>query len=163
MKKIFLLILFIFILTIHTQVKGETLQASISADYVPKELFGNWRVEAKLENTNSLTRFKPQSIDTWYLSRNNDLITLHNPYSKINATISVKTVENNLIVFSKKSSYDDNKLLTDIVTIRIEGNKFSGINEVKLETFSFVDNHLMKTENALYRIKGEKISGDNIF
>ena len=47
--------------------------------------------------------------------------------------------------------------------IRLNEDNFSGINTLRLESYSLIDNHLMKTENALYRIKGEKISGDNIF
>ena len=82
--------------------------------------------------------------------------------SGANSTISVKTVEGNLIVFSKKTPYDNNKVLTDIVTIRLNDDSFTGINDLKLETFSLIDNHLMKTETAKYIIKGEKISGDSI-
>lgn len=161
MKKLYFVILSLFLTLLP--INAETLQAGVSVEYVPKALFGNWRVEAKLEDTNSLSRFKPQSLDMWYLERNGDSISLQNPYSKANSTISIKTVEDNLIVFSKKNPFDDNKILTDTVTIRIDGNKFSGINELKLESFSFVDKHLMKTETATYRIKGEKISGDTIF
>ena len=58
--------------------------------------------------------------------------------------------------------YDGNKVLTDTVTLRLNKNQFSGINTLKLETFSLIDNHLLKTETASYRISGEKISGDNV-
>ena len=70
-------------------------------------------------------------------------------------------VEGNLVVFSKKAPYD-NKVLTDTVTLRLSDNKFSGINDLTLESYSLVDNHLMKTEHAKYTIKGEKISGESI-
>ena len=161
MRYFVLLIVFVFFCL--NSINAEVLQAGISAEYVPKELFGIWRVEAKLENTNSAKSFRPQSLDMWHLIRKKDSITLINPYSKIDSTISIKTVENNLVIFSKKSTYDDNKLLLDTVTLRVDGNKFSGINELKLETYSSVDKRLIKTECATYLIKGEKISGDNIF
>jgi len=141
---------------------AEVLEAGVSIEDVPKALFGTWRVNAKLDSTNSYSTFKPQSIDFWNLSRIDDRLNLNNPNSGANADVSVNTVEGNLIVFSKKASYGSNKVLTDTVHIRIEGDKFSGINSLKLESFSLVDNHLMKTETAQYIIKGEKIAGDSI-
>ena len=100
-------------------------------------------------------------MDLWNLSRVGDKVTLSNPFSGANADISVKTIEGNLIVFSKKAPYD-NKVLIDTVTIRLNENSFSGINELTLESYSMVDKHLMKTEKARYKISGEKISGDSI-
>ena len=138
------------------------LEAGVSVDHVPKALFGSWRVNAKLEQTNSPRTFRPQSIDFWELSRVDDTIKLNNPYSGANAEISVQTVEGKLVVFSKRLPYDGNKVLTDTVTLRLNENEFSGINTLKLESFSLIDNHLMKTETATYRITGEKISGENV-
>ena len=159
MKKI-LLLFFIFIFTLKAN--ATVLEAGISVDHVPKALFGSWRVNAKLEQTNSPRTFRPQSIDFWELSRVDDTIKLNNPYSGANAEISVQTVEGKLVVFSKKLPYDGNKVLTDTVTLRLNENEFSGINTLKLESFSLIDNHLMKTETATYKITGEKISGENV-
>ena len=138
-----------------------TLTAGVSVNEVPKAFYGSWRVVAKLDDTNSYKTFKPQSVDMWTLSRVGDIITLSNMFTGAQATISLKTVEGNLIVFSKKAPYD-NKVLTDTVSIRLEDGKFSGINTLTLESYSLTDNHLMKTESARYIIKGEKISGDNV-
>lgn len=138
-----------------------TLSAGVSVNEVPKAFYGSWRITAKLDNTNSRGTFKPQSIDMWDLSRIGDKITLSNPFTGANADISVQTVEGNLIVFSKKEPYD-NKILTDTVTLRLEGNSFSGINDLTLESYSSVDNHLMKIERAKYIIKGEKIAGESV-
>ena len=138
------------------------IEAGVSIDHVPKALYGSWRVNAKLDSTNSPRTFRPQSIDFWNLSRVGDTIKLDNPFSGANAEISVHTVEDTLVVFSKKLPYDDNKVLTDTVTIRLDKNNFSGINTLKLESFSLIDNHLLKTETATYHITGEKISGDNV-
>lgn len=139
-----------------------TLEAGVAIDHVPKALFGSWRVNAKLDKTNSPATFRPQSIDFWNLSRVNDTIKLDNPFSGANAEISVQTVEGEIIVFSKKLPYQGNKILTDTVTLRLKENEFSGINTLKLESFSLIDNHLMKTETATYHITGEKISGDSV-
>ncbi len=160
MKKLF--IFFAILIFGISTVSAQVLEAGVSIEDVPKSLFGTWRVSAKLDDTNSYRTFKPQSIDFWNLTRVNDKITLTNPNSGATAEVSVKTVEGNLIVFSKKTPYDNNKVLTDTVNIRITGDKFSGINYLKLESYSFVDNHLMKTETAQYIIKGEKIAGESI-
>lgn len=137
------------------------LSAGVSVNDVPKAFFGSWRVTAKLDDSNSYGTFKPASIDFWNLSRIGDKITLENPFTGAKAEISLRTVEGNVVVFSKKAPYD-NKMLTDVVTIRLSNNEFSGINDLTLESFSLVDNHLMKTEHAKYIIKGEKIAGESV-
>ena len=152
-------ILIITLLTAHAS--DLTLNAGVSVNDIPKAFFGSWRVSAKLDDTNSLGTFKPASVDFWNLSRVGDKITLQNPFTGANAEISLKSVEGNLIVFSKKAPYD-NKILIDTVTLRLSDNSFSGINDLTLESYSLVDNHLMKSEHAKYIIKGEKISGESI-
>ena len=163
MKKITIKFLSFFILfTTQTAFATTVIEGGVSIDKIPKNLFGSWRVHAKLDRTNSPKTFKPQSMDFWNMSRIDDELILDNPMSGANSKVSVKTVEENLIVLSKKTPYDNNKVLTDIVTIRLNPNNFSGINELKLESFSLIDNHLMKTETATYIIKGEKIAGESI-
>ena len=160
MKKIVILLIMLFISTpVFAQEK--VLSAEVSVNDVPKAFFGSWRVTAKIEDSNSYGTFKPASIDFWNLSRVGDKITLENPFTGAKAEISLRTVEGNVIVFSKKAPYD-NKILTDVVTIRLSNNEFSGINDLTLESFSLVDNHLMKTEHAKYTIKGEKIAGESV-
>ncbi len=139
----------------------KVLSAGISVNQVPKALYGNWRVISKLESSDSYGTFKPQSADMWTISRVNDVITLSNPFTGATADVTIKNVEGNLIIFSKKAPYD-NKILTDTVSIRIEKNRFTGINTLVLETLSNIDKSIIKTENARYIIKGEKISRDNI-
>ena len=159
MKKIFLLIFMFF--AIQTA-QAAVLEAGVSVNEIPEAFFGSWRVRATLENTNSYSTFKPQSMDFWNLSKVGDRVVLDNPFSGANAEISVQTIEGNLVVFSKKVPYDNNKVLTDTVTLRLGENEFSGINSLTLESYSLVDNHLMKTETAIYQIKGEKIAGESI-
>ena len=160
MKKI-LLIFFMFIFAPFVSAEDFTLSAGVSVNDVPKAFFGSWRVTAKIESSNSYGTFKPTSTDLWNLSRVGDKITLSNPFSGANAEVSIRAVEGNLIVFAKKAPYD-NKVLTDVVSLRLSDNTFSGINDLTLESFSLVDNHLMKTEKAKYVIKGEKISGESV-
>lgn len=143
-------------------VNATIIEAGVSIDHVPKALLGSWRINAKLDTTNAPNTFKPQSIDFWNLSRVGDKIKLDNPFSGANAEISIQTVEDNLVVFSKRLPYDGNKVLTDTVSLRLEKDKFTGINSLCLEQYSLIDKHLLKTETATYRITGEKIAGDNI-
>lgn len=143
-------------------VQAAVLEAGVSIEEIPEAFFGSWRVRATLENTNSYSTFKPQSMDFWNLSKVGDRVVLDNPFSGANAEISVQTIEGNLVVFSKRVPYDNNKVLTDTVTLRLGENEFSGINSLTLESYSLVDNHLMKTETAIYQIKGEKIAGESI-
>ena len=160
MKK-FLILLVSFFTILSASAEEFTLNAGVSINEIPKTFYGSWRVSAKLDNTNSYGTFKPASTDFWTLSREGDRITLSNPFSGATANISIRSVEGNLIVFSKKAPYD-NKVLTDTVTLRLSESNFSGINDLTLESFSLVDNHLMKSEHAKYIIKGEKISGESV-
>lgn len=160
MKK-FLILLISFFTILSASAEEFTLNAGVSINEIPKTFYGSWRVSAKLDNTNSYGTFKPASTDFWTLSREGDRITLSNPFSGATANISIRSVEGNLIVFSKKAPYD-NKVLTDTVTLRLSESSFSGINDLTLESFSLVDNHLMKSEHAKYIIKGEKISGESV-
>jgi hypothetical protein len=160
MKKI---LLFFLMLNFMPIVSATVLEAGIAIDLVPETLFGSWRVDAKLDSTNAPRSFRAQSIDFWNLSREDDMLKLDNPYTHASAEVSIQTVEGNLVVFSKRLPYDNNKVLTDTVTLRLDGDKFSGINTLTLEYFSLIDNHLMKTETARYHITGEKIAGDSIY
>ena len=137
------------------------MSAGVSVSEIPKAFFGSWRVVAKLDDTNSYKTFKPQSVDMWNLSRVGDTVILDNPFTGAKAEISIRAVEGNLIVFSKKAPYD-NKILTDTVSLRLDNGKFSGINTLSLESYSLVDNHLMKTETARYLLKGEKVAGESV-
>jgi len=160
MKK-FLITLFAIFFMLPVIAEEYTLSAGVSVSEIPKAFFGSWRITAKLADTNSYGTFKPVSSDMWTLSRIGDRVILENPFTGATAEISVKAVEGNLVVFSKKAPYD-NKILTDTVTLRLSGDKFSGINDLTLESFSNVDNHLMKSEHAKYLITGEKIAGESI-
>ena len=106
MKRLFAIFILLFF---AIPVQAEVLEAGVSIDLVPKMLFGTWRVEAKLDSTNSYKTFRPQGLDIWNMTRVDDKITLNNPYSGANAEISVKTVEGNLIVFSNRLHPSESK------------------------------------------------------
>lgn len=148
----------LFVKAGYTATEGYTLKAGVSMiDKVPKSFFGTWRVVSKLADTNSAQTFKPQSVDLWNLSRENDVLYLSNPFSGANASISIELAEGNLIRFKRRGNYDT-RVLTDTVGIRLNGNTFSGYNDLTLETLSSVDKHVIKTERAKYTLTGEKIT-----
>lgn len=137
-----------------------TLRAGVSMiDNVPKGLFGTWRVQARLVETNSKQTFKATAVDIWNLSREGDVIKLDNPFTGANAIINVSVAQGRYIKFTKKGVYDRQNL-SDVVSISINGDKFEGINSLVLETKSA--GKVMKTERATYKIIGEKISGSSI-
>lgn len=132
-----------------------------SVEKVPDGFFGTWRVASKLITSDSPETFKPQGVDLWNLYPENDVIILSNPFSGANAKISINNAGKTFIQFSKTGKYD-NKILTDRVSINIEGDNFSGTDEIKLETLSDVDGKVIKTQTAKYAIKGERISGQDV-
>ena len=157
MKKLLFFLTLLILVTLPVLAQPETIQTEVSTENFPDELFGSWRIIAKLDKTNNYRIFKPQSTDIWNISRVGENVILENYYTGAKAKISLKTVEGSLIVFSKINPFD-NKIFTDTVRIRLDKNHFTGVNTVVLETFSLIDNHLLKTETARYHIKGEKIN-----
>ena len=157
-KYYFLIILLIFGISVF----AEPFQAGISMiEAVPEYFYGSWRVIAKIDKQSGNVNFKPQAIDFWNLSRKGDVINLNNPFTGADASVKLDYVEGDLIRFTKTGEYN-NKKLTDTVDLKLVGDTFTGINTLKLETFSTFDNSLIKTDTALYILKGEKIFGSSI-
>lgn len=159
--KNFLIIIFIFLFGLSTL--AEPLKIGISAIGMPPDsFFGVWRVIAKIDKQSGNTAFKPQTVDIWNLSRSGSVINLNNPFTGADASVNLDYVEGNVIRFTKVGNYDGNKKLTDTVDLKLDGNSFTGVNYLTLETFSNVDNSLIKKDTAIYIIRGEKISGESI-
>lgn len=138
-----------------------TLKAGISmADRVPKEFYGTWRVTSNLVSTNNDVIFKQSTVDLWNLSRADNVITLENPFTGARASIVVNQVEGKVIKFQKQGDYDDKKL-TDVVQLQLNGDKFSGTNNLILNTVG-TEGTILKSDKATYKLSGEKISGTSI-
>lgn len=155
-------LLIVFLLFFGISVGAETLKAGVSIDKVPNTLYGSWRVAAKVSKQSGSINFKPQTEDFWNLSRTGDVIKLSNPFTGAEASVKVDYVEGNLIRFTKTGKYDTNKVLTDTVDLKLSGDSFTGVNSLVLETYSQIDGKLVKTDTAMYILKGEKISGESI-
>lgn len=156
-------ILLIFVLLFGLNVTAETLSAGVSkVEMVPNSFYGSWRVTAKIDKQSSNgVYFKPQTVDLWNLSREGSVINLNNPFTGASAYVTVDYVDGNIIRFTKTGEYD-NKKLTDTVDLKLNGDTFTGINSLTLETFSNVDKSLIKKDTAMYVLRGEKISGSSI-
>ena len=143
-------------------VSAETLKAGVSmVGAVPNSFYGNWRVLAKIDKQSGDVYFKPVTVDVWNLSRSGDVINLNNPFTGASGSVKLDYVDGNIIRFTKTGNYD-NKKLTDTVDLKLNGDSFTGINTLVLETFSTFDNSLIQKDTALYILKGEKISGSSI-
>lgn len=163
LKKI-LSVLILLILCTATTFADETytLKAGVSmVDKVPKEFYGTWRVSSVRVDTNNEEIFRESTTDLWNLSKSGNVITLENPFTGARASITVDSVQNKLIKFKKNGDFDSKKL-TDIVQLQLKGDSFSGTNVLILKTLSSVDNSVIKTERATYKLSGEKISGASI-
>ena len=158
-KQVLIIIVFLFGIT----VSAETLTAGVSkVEMVPNSFYGSWRVIAKIDKQSSNgVYFKPQTVDLWNLSREGDVINLNNPFTGASASVTVDYVDGNIIRFTKTGEYD-NKKLTDTVDLKLNGDTFTGINSLTLETFSIRDKSLIKKDTATYVLRGEKISGSSI-
>lgn len=156
-------ILILFILLFGLSVCAETLKAGITKiDALPNSFYGSWRVMAKVDKQSGTMNFLPQTVDFWNLSRAGNVINLNNPFTGASASVKLDYVEGNIIRFTKTGKYDTNRVLTDTVDLKLNGNTFTGINYITLETFSTYDNSLIKKDTATYILKGEKVSGTSI-
>jgi len=141
----------------------EPLKAGVSiVDSVPGNFYGTWRVLAKIDKQSGSVNFRPLAVDLWNLSRSGNVINLNNPFTGASGSVKMDYVDGNMIRFTKTGDYEGNQKLTDTVDLKLNGDTFTGINTLVLETYSALDNTLIKKDTALYILKGEKISGSSI-
>ena len=166
MKRILITVLIIFLtssLTVFAQ-DSIVLKAGISKiNSVPKQFFGTWQVKSTLITTDSPKNFKPSSADMWNLRRSGNVIELRNPMTGAVAEIYLNDVNNNNITFSHEQK-EENMKLTDTVKLRLNGNTFTGTNELTLKQKKiYGDQYEIVTKTAKYKIEGQKISGTSIY
>ena len=166
MKRILITVLIIFLtssITVFAQ-DSIVLKAGISKiNSVPKQFFGTWQVKSTLITTDSPKNFKPSSADMWNLRRSGNVIELRNPMTGAVAEIYLNDVNNNNITFSHEQK-EENMKLTDTVKLRLNGNTFTGTNELTLKQKKiYGDQYAIVTKTAKYKIEGQKISGTSIY
>ena len=157
MKNFLLLLVFLFSSVV---VFAEVIKGGVAYE-VPVNFFGTWRVSSVLTDTDSPGNFKTKNSDIWNLYQKGDVITLTNPFSRATSSVNVDYANQNIVKFSTKGNFDG-KILTDTVEITIVGEEFTGTNTIVLETLSNIDNTVVKTATAIYKLKGEKIAGMSI-
>lgn len=166
MKKLLITVLILFLtssITVFAQ-DSIVLKAGISKiNSVPKQFFGTWQVKSTLISTDSPKNFKPSSADMWNLRRSGNVIELRNPMTGAVAEIYLNDVNNNDITFTHEQK-EDNMKLTDTVKIRLNGNTFTGTNELTLKQKKiYGDQYEIIVKKAKYKIEGQKISGTSIY
>lgn len=157
-KSIILALIFILV---SLSVGAEQIVLKGYAQKMPDTFLGTWRVLSTRIETNSPATFGQKGVDLWNLSQDGNVINLSNPFSGASAQIEVQNVNKNTVEFTKKGKYG-NKMLTDTVSISINGDNFSGCDSLKLEIISEVNGSIIKTETAKYSIKGERLAGQDV-
>ena len=166
MKRILITVLIIFLtssITVFAQ-DSIVLKAGISKiNSVPKQFFGTWSVQSVQVSTDSPKTFSKSSLDLWNLRRSGNVIELRNPMTGAVAEIYLNDVNNNNITFSHEQK-EENMKLTDTVKLRLNGNTFTGTNELTLKQKKiYGDQYEIVTKTAKYKIEGQKISGTSIY
>ena len=99
----------------------------------------------------------------WNLRRSGNVIELRNPLTGAVAEIYLNDVNNNNITFTHTQK-EKFITLTDTVSLKLNGNTFTGVNNLKLEVKKEENNRLItETKTATYQIKGTKVLGTSIF
>ena len=161
-----IILIFIFLLFLVSPVMAENnsvvLRAGIAMDEeIPDAFWGTWRIKSKLLETSAKGQFKPDNVDLWNISKKDGVITLDNPFSGARASITLKEVDGNKVVFEKVGNYNNQKLY-DVVELTLDKATFTGFNYLKLVTISDIDGRILNTITAKYSLYGDKISGDNV-
>ena len=160
MKKLFFILTFLIIgISQITQVQGMTLKAGISlSDQVPKGFFGSWKITSVMEYSNNPSVFNEISTDYWNLSKSGDVITLANPNSGAQASVTIKDVDDNKITFTHVIN-GKNAKMTETPTLTLDGENFSGTDKIVLERYKY--GKKTGEDVVIYKITAQKISGES--
>lgn len=159
MKKIIVfLTLFIMFLGGILPANPTTLKAGISlSDSVPEGFFGSWKITSVMIDSTNPKMFNETSKDFWNLSKSYDVITLSNPFSGAEASVTVEDVKNNQIKFSHVSKSKDAKMI-ETPTITLDGKSFYGTDEIIVEKYK--NGTLVSKDMVTYKITAEKVSSN---
>lgn len=131
---------------------------------VPKQFFGTWSVQSTQISTNSPKSFAKSSLDLWNLRRSGNVIELRNPVTTAVAEIYLEDVTDSEITFTHYEK-EGHTNIKDTVRIKLNGNTFTGINELTLTTVRY-DEYRKKYEDiktAVYELKGSKVSETGLY
>ncbi len=162
MKKIIFSLILIFstILTApQVFAEGMVLKAGVSlSDQVPQGFFGSWKITSEIISTNNKKMFNETSTDYWNLSKVGDVITLTNPVSGAEASVTVEDVKGNKITFTHVTK-GRNAKMTETPTLTLNGENFSGTDKIVVEKYKYGE--LVSSDTVVYKITAEKLSGNS--
>ncbi len=156
MKKLFLILVFLFNMTILSAfAEGMVIQGGISlSSQVPKGFFGTWRITSIQTYTNNPRLFTGEGVDYWNLSKVDDVITLSNPVSGARASVTVEEVNGNQIRFIRTSDNKSERVV-ETPTLTLEGENFYGTDKIVIEKYKYGE--LVRTDIVEYRIRATKV------
>ncbi|MBS4759144.1 MAG: hypothetical protein KHX03_00410 [Clostridium sp.] len=162
MKKIILIILLIILFWIpakEVNAEGMVLKAGVSlSDQVPKGFFGSWKITSVMTYSNNPKIFNETTVDYWNLSKIGDVITLSNPVSGAEASVTVEDVKGNQIKFTHVTKGRNGKM-TETPTLTLNGENFYGTDKIVVEKYKYGE--LISSDTVVYKIKAEKLSGNS--
>lgn len=128
------------------------------SNQVPKGFFGTWKVTSVQTYTNNPSLFTGKSVDYWNLSKENDVITLSNPVSGAEASVTLEEVEGNRIKFLRKQDKNDEKVReTPILTL--DGENFYGTDKIVIEKYKYGEH--IRTDIVEYKITAQRVWGSS--
>lgn len=135
------------------------LQAGVSlSDRVPEGFFGTWRIRSTISYTNNKDIFNEITTDFWNLSKVGDVITLTNPVSGAEASVTVEDVKGNQIKFTHTIKSKNAKMI-ETPTLTLNGENFYGTDKIVIEKYKYGEK--VSTDIVVYNIKAQKISGSS--
>ena len=160
MKK-FILLFLIFILFSATEGFSEPITGGISiTDNIPQDLYGSWSVIAVQTYTNNPKKYDSMPcVEYWNIYRHANVLTLENPQSGANASVTVKEIKNNQITFTRQTN-KQNREITETPTIVILGENFIGTDKMLIKNYK--DGALVSTDVVEFMIQGRKIGGKTV-
>lgn len=162
MKKIFVLLLIFLFLAVDAPVlaEGMVLKAGVSlSDQVPKGFFGSWKITSVMTYSNNSKIFNEVTTDYWNLSKQGDVITLSNPLSGAEASVTLEDVKGNQIKFTHVTE-GRNARMTETPTLTLNGENFSGTDKIIIEKYKYGEK--ISTDVVVYKITASKLSGNSV-
>lgn len=159
-NKILLTTLLLFLIHIpQISVNAMTLKAGVSlSDQVPKGFFGSWKITSVMTYSNNAKIFNEITTDYWNLSKVGDVITLTNPISGAEASVTVEDVKGNRIKFTHVLK-GKNAKMTETPDLTLNGENFSGTDKIVIEKYQYGEK--ISEDIVIYKITAKKISGNS--
>ncbi len=135
------------------------LKTGISlSDQVPKGFFGSWKITSVMTYSNNPKIFNEVTTDYWNLSKEGDVITLSNPISGAQASVTVEDVQGNRIKFTHITK-GKNAKMTEMPDLTLNGENFSGTDKIIIEKYKYGEK--ISEDIVEYKITAEKMYGNS--